>query len=232
MAGDVGKSAPDLLTNLINFLMIPFVMFYFIKDYWRIRGAFYSFLPQEYQRRSQQFLRDLDEVGGGYLRGDLITSVFQGIFIGVGLYFIGVPGAFLLGVITGFLSLIPFIGGYIAYAIAILAGLNTPAFGLTLLYITLLFLVQALIESAIITPQIMGRHTDLHPVLVILSLLVFGYFMGIPGMLIAIPATSLLIRSMMRWRDERRVVIEEQKVQADLAENPHHARREERKEKG
>jgi predicted PurR-regulated permease PerM len=71
----------------------------------------------------------------------------------------------------------------------------------------------------------MGRHTDLHPILVIISLLVFGFFMGIGGMLIAIPVTSLVVRFATRWRDGRRAQIEQEKVMADLKNNPHHARR-------
>jgi predicted PurR-regulated permease PerM len=71
----------------------------------------------------------------------------------------------------------------------------------------------------------MGRHTDLHPILVISSLLIFGYFMGIGGMLIAIPTASIAIRFLVRWRDQRRVAIEQKKVEADLREHPSHARR-------
>jgi predicted PurR-regulated permease PerM len=225
LAGDVGKSAPGYLSGLVHFMMIPFVMFYFIKDYWRIRGALYSFLPEEYQRRSRRFLRDLDEVVGGFLRGDLITSLFQGTFIGLGLYLIGVPGALLIGMLAAFLTLIPFIGGYISYALAAMAALATDDPAITLLYVTLLFVAQAVVESTVIGPQVMGRHSDLHPAVVIISLLIFGYFMGIGGMLIAIPTTSLVIRFMTRWRDERRVAIERKKVEADLRENPGHARR-------
>ncbi len=225
MAESAGKSAPSYLNGMIHFLMVPFVMFYFIKDYWKIRGSLYSFMPQEYQRRSQRFLKDLDEVVGGYLRGDVITSVFQGVFIGIGLHIIGIPGALLLGVLTGFLCLIPFIGAYIACALVALAALTTPDPGMSILYVLLLFVAQGVIEGTIIGPQVMGRHTDLHPILVIISLLVFGYFMGIAGMFIAIPVTSLLIRFAMRWRDDRRAKVEEEKLMADLKDNPHHARK-------
>jgi predicted PurR-regulated permease PerM len=71
----------------------------------------------------------------------------------------------------------------------------------------------------------MGRHTDLHPLIVMSSLLLFGYFMGIGGMLIAIPATGLLLRAAFRWRERRQAEIERKKVEADIAENPHHAAR-------
>jgi predicted PurR-regulated permease PerM len=225
MAESAGKSAPSYFSAIMHFLMVPFVMFYFIKDYWKIRGSLYSFLPQEYQRRSQRLLKDLDEIVGGYLRGDVITSVFQGLFIGVGLHIIGVPGALLLGVLTGFLCLIPFIGAYIAFALAALAALSTPEPGITVLYVAGLFVAQGVIEGTVIGPQVMGRHTDLHPILVIISLLVFGFFMGIGGMLIAIPVTSLVVRFATRWRDGRRAQIEQEKVMADLKNNPHHARR-------
>ena len=225
VAESAGKSVPSYFSTIMHFLMVPFVMFYFIKDYWKIRASIYSFLPQEYQRRSQRLLKDLDEIVGGYLRGDVITSVFQGLFIGIGLHIIGVPGALLLGVVTAFLCLIPFIGAYIAFALAAVAGLGTPEPGITVLYVAGLFILQGVIEGTVIGPQVMGRHTDLHPILVIISLLVFGFFMGIPGMLLAIPVTSLMVRFATRHRDERRAQIEQEKVIADLKSNPHHARK-------
>ncbi len=223
--GKVGQSVPDMLTTFINFLMVPFIMFYCIKDYWKIRGALYSFLPQEYQRRSYRLLRDMDEIMGGYLRGDIITSIFQALFIGIGLYLIGVPGAVLLGLLSGFLNLIPLIGAYIAYVFAAVAALLTPDPMMSLFWVTMLYGAEGVLETAVIGPQVFGRHTDLHALLVIISILIFGYFMGITGMLIAIPVTSLLVRFATRWRDERRVAVEREKVEADLRENPHHARK-------
>jgi predicted PurR-regulated permease PerM len=223
--GTVGQAVPDMFTTFINFLMVPFVMFYFIKDYWKIRGALYSFLPQEYQRRSYQLLRDMDEIMGGYLRGDIITSIFQALFIGIGLYFIGVPGAVLLALLSGFLNLIPLIGAYIAYIFAAIAALTTPDPMMALLWVTVLYAAEGVLETAVIGPQVFGRHTDLHALVVILSILIFGYFMGITGMLIAIPVTSMLVRFITRWRNERRLAVEREKVEADLRENPHHARK-------
>jgi predicted PurR-regulated permease PerM len=224
-AETAAAALPEIFSSALHFLMIPFLMFYFIKDYWKIRASIYSFIPQEYQKRSQRLLRDLDEVVGGFLRGDLITSVLQGTIIGVGLHVIGVDGALLLGVLTGFLTLIPFIGGVIAFVLAALAGLQMPEPGMSLLYVSLLFLGQSILESTVISPQIMGRHTDLHPLLVIGGILVFGFFGGVVGMLLAIPLLGLILRFAMRWRTRRHAEIEEEKVRADLERNPHHAKR-------
>jgi predicted PurR-regulated permease PerM len=167
----------------------------------------------------------MHEVVGGYLRGDLITSIFQGLMIGVGLQLIGIPGALLLGVVTGVLSLIPYIGAILAYVIALLTALSTPEPASAALYVTLLFVAQSIIETTLIGPQVMGRHTDLHPLIVMISLLLFGYFMGILGMLIAIPVVGLLVRWAQRGRDRRQAQIEDRKVQVDVALNPSHARR-------
>jgi predicted PurR-regulated permease PerM len=222
-ARQAAVALPAILSTAFHFLAIPFIMFYFIKDYWRIRGAVYSFIPQEYQIRSQRLLRDLDEIVGGFLRGDVITSIFQGTFIGVGLHIIGVPGALLLGVVTGFLCLIPFVGGIISYVLALFGALYMPNPGLSLLYVTILFFVQSVIESTVVSPHVLGRHTDLHPLLVILSVLIFGFFWGVVGMLVGIPITALLLRFAMRWRTRRHAELEEEKVRMDIARNPHHA---------
>jgi predicted PurR-regulated permease PerM len=228
-ASEMTRELPGTISSIVsvvtNILMIPFLMFYLVKDYWHIRAAIYSFIPQEYQVRSQRMLNDMHEVVGGYLRGDVITSVFQGLFIGVGLAIAGVPGALLLGVITGVLALIPYIGAVIAWAIALLSALSMPDPAIGALWVTVIFAIQSVIETAIIGPHVMGRHTDLHPLVVMSSLLLFGYFMGVGGMLVAIPVTGLLLRGAFRWRERRRAQIEREKVEADLKENPHHAQR-------
>jgi predicted PurR-regulated permease PerM len=228
-AGEMTDELPGAISGIAsavtNILMIPFLTFYLVKDYWHIRATIYSFIPQDYQIRSQRMLNDMHEVVGGYLRGDVITSVFQGLFIGIGLAIIGVPGALLLGVVTGVLALIPFIGALIAWGIALLAALALPDPAMSALWVTLLFAAQSIIETTIIGPHVMGRHTDLHPLVVMSSLLLFGYFMGVGGMLVAIPATGLALRFAFRWRERRRAAIEREKVEADLKENPHHAKR-------
>jgi predicted PurR-regulated permease PerM len=228
-ANEMSQRIPGAISSIIsaltNVVMIPFLMFYLIKDYWHIRATIYSFIPQEYQVRSQRMLNDMHEVVGGYLRGDLITSLFQGLFIGVGLAIIGVPGALLLGVVTGVLALIPFLGAIIAWGLVLLTALSMPDPMAASVWVTILFAAQSVIETTIIGPHVMGRHTDLHPLVVMSSLLLFGYFMGLPGMLVAIPITGLLLRGAFRWRERRRAEIEREKVEADLKENPHHAKR-------
>lgn len=225
MTNELPGAISGIISMVTNIVMIPFLMFYLIKDYWHIRATIYSFIPQEYQVRSQRLLNDMHEVVGGYLRGDLITSVFQGLFIGVGLAIIGVPGALLLGVVTGLLALIPFLGAIIAWALVLLTALSMPDPTMAAVWVTVLFAAQSVFETTIIGPHVMGRHTDLHPLVVMSTLLLFGYFMGLPGMLIAIPVTGLLLRSAFRWRERRRAAIEREKVEADLKENPHHAKR-------
>lgn len=225
LTGRLPGAVSSIVSAVTSIVMVPFLMFYLIKDYWHIRASAYSFIPQEYQIRSQRMLNDMHEVVGGFLRGDMITSVFQGLFIGVGLAIIGVPGALLLGVVTGVLTLIPYLGGIIAWALVLLTAISMPDPMMTALWITILFAAQSVIETAIIGPNVMGRHTDLHPLVVMSSLLLFGYFMGLPGMLIAIPVTGLLHRGALRWRERRQASVEREKVEADVRENPHHARR-------
>lgn len=223
--GAIPSAISGIVSTISNVLMVPFLMFYLVKDYWHIRATIYSFIPQVYQVRSQRMLNDMHEVVGGFLRGDLITSAFQGAFVGIGLAIIGIPGALLLGVLTGVLTLIPYIGGIIAYVIVLFASLSMPDPAMAALWVTVLFASQSIIETAIIGPHIMGRRTDLHPLVVMSSLVLFGYFMGVPGMLIAIPVTGLLLRAAYRWREKRLAELEREKVDADLKQNPHHAKR-------
>ena len=194
-------SVSSLVLHLLNIVIIPFVVFYLLKDFPEVTGALRRVIPPRHRERADEVLRLTDEVLGRYFRGALIVAALQGTIAGVGLWFIGVDYPVVLGIMTGVLNFIPYVGLLTSLAVAtIVASFSGEPVFLKILAVVLLYLSQKLLEATVFQPKIVGGSVGLHPVLLILCLLVFGYFLGFVGLLIAVPATALIIALAGGWR--------------------------------
>jgi predicted PurR-regulated permease PerM len=195
-------SISSLVLHLINIIIIPFVVFYLLKDFPAVTGALRGIIPTRHRERANAALRLTDEILGRYFRGALIVATLQGTIAGVGLWFIGVDYPIVLGIMTGVLNFIPYVGLLTSLAVAsIVASFSGEPVLLKILAVVLLYLSQKLLEATVFQPRIVGGRVGLHPVLLILCLLVFGYFLGFVGLLIAVPATALIIALASEWRE-------------------------------
>ena len=155
--------------------------------------------------------RRINIVLGQYLRGQLILIAIMATATSVGLSILQVPFSLLLGVITGVLETIPFVGPIVAGTLAVLTALGHPApFGWSQLQyavvVALMYTVLRYTEDYVVIPQVIGRIVELHPVVVIFSLLIGGAIAGLLGILVAVPvAASLriaLLFMLAKLRDE------------------------------
>jgi predicted PurR-regulated permease PerM len=106
---------------------------------------------------------------------------------------------------TAALDFVPYVGLAVSLVVAsIVALLSGGAVGTRVLIVVVMYLAQKVFEAAVLGPKILGTHVGLHPVILILSLLVFGYFLGFVGLLIAVPATALLIAGVKEWEAVRK----------------------------
>jgi predicted PurR-regulated permease PerM len=196
------SSISSLVLHLINILIIPFVVFYLLKDFPAVTGSLRRCIPERRRESARAILAVIDDVLGSYFRGALIVAILQGTIAGIGLWFIGVDYALVLGVMTGVLNFVPYVGLLTSLAVAsIVASFSGEPVLLKILAVVLLYLSQKLLEATVFGPKIVGSRVGLHPVLLILCLLVFGYFLGFVGLLVAVPATALIIALVGQWRE-------------------------------
>jgi predicted PurR-regulated permease PerM len=138
---------------------------------------------------------------GNYLRGQLIISLISGANVAVALVLFGVPFWLLIGLLVGVMNFVPRLGPIVGMVlggcIALLFGGWTDA-----LIVLIVILAQQLLEQTVLTPNILSYQMGLHPVLILFALLAFGTFMGIFGLLIAVPATAILVTIYRAWREE------------------------------
>jgi predicted PurR-regulated permease PerM len=190
-------------SQLFNIIMVPVITFYMLKDAEYFKNQFVLLLPKSRRMRYIVILRDIDNVFGKYVRGQIIIACFVGIFTTAALVFIKVKYAFILGIFSGIANVIPYFGPFIGIVPTILfALLDSPG---KALYAGGAFIIIQQVESGLITPRIIGKSVGLHPIYVIMALIAGGKFFGIIGLIVAVPALAaikLTLRHILRDRQE------------------------------
>lgn len=171
-------------------LLTPILTFYMLKDVDILKRTITNVLPGKHRRSVLSWLSKIDLTLGSWIRGQILIAFIVGLLTTIGLRIIGLDFAILLGILAGFLDVIPYFGPIIGGIPPVLVGLLvSPSVGLKALAVILI--VQQ-IESNLITPQILGHSLGLHPLLVIFSLLLGGQVGGFLGLVLSVPTAAII----------------------------------------
>ncbi|HET6982545.1 MAG TPA: AI-2E family transporter, partial [Myxococcaceae bacterium] len=174
------------LAEVIGYgLTALFLTVYLLADHERMQGALYALVPRRFHVRTARVLISLESIVGGYIRGQLLTSLLIVIFTFTVLSVLQVPNALALAAFAGLTDVLPFVGGILATAPAVLAGLSRGT-GVTIAILVLMVGYQEF-ESRLLVPRIYGRTLRLPSAAVLVALLVGGRLGGVPGALFALP---------------------------------------------
>jgi len=174
---------------ILGLLVVPFWVFYVLNDSANLSRQSYSLIPPRYRRDVYNLQRIMDDVLGSYIRGQLLLCFFIGSFSVIGLLFLKVDFALLLGTIAGIFEVVPYVGPIIgAIPAVVVAFMQSPILGL---WVMVLFIGIQQIENLLLAPRITGGSVRLSPALVMLVLVVGSGIGGIWGMLVAIPVTAV-----------------------------------------
>ena len=202
---DVVSSVSSVAHQLLNIIIVPFVLFYLLMDFPLVLHRFAMLVPKKSRARFVQLASRADDLMGQYFRGAILVAAIQGTISGFVLWLAGVEYAVVLGLMTAALDFVPYVGLAVSLIVAsIVALFSGGAVGTKVLVVVIMYLSQKIFEAAVLGPKILGSHVGVHPVLLILSLLVFGYFMGFLGLLIAVPLTALLLAGVKEWEAVRK----------------------------
>ena len=177
-----------LATGLFDFLIAMVIAFWALKDLPKMRDELIVLAGPKYEADAEHLITTVTRVVGGYLKGQTIAALTIATLTTIGLSVIGVPYALVLGIVTGLFSFVPYVGPFTAGIIAGVVGLFHGVW-LAVLAVAVVAVAQNLTDS-LVTPRVMSSQVDLHPTLVIFSLLVGGSLFGIPGLLFAIPVAA------------------------------------------
>lgn len=192
-----------ILTQVVNLILIPFLTFYIMKDFDNLKILIKDLFPKKSRDKATEYYQKIDDLLGSFIRGQLIVSIIHGISVYIFLSILGVKFAVFLGAIGIVLNIIPYFGLLVEITLAVIVSLFSGDPGFQIPLVILLYLAQNLLETSFIIPKIVGNRIGLHPALLILSLFVFSYFFGFIGMLIALPAMSIIIMFFREWLHSR-----------------------------
>lgn len=198
--GDLVGYSPQVVTALGWAVTTLFLSFYLLADGKRMQGAVYALVPRAYHMRLARIFQNLEGIVGGYMRGQLITSAGIALFTFTLLVVCKVPNALSLALLAALADVIPFIGGLLATAPAVLSALSL---GLPTGIVVLvgLFIYQEF-ENRILVPKVYGRVLRLAPTTVVLALVSGGVLMGVMGALLALPIAAGLQMMLAELRVE------------------------------
>jgi predicted PurR-regulated permease PerM len=181
-----------------NVVLIPVVLFYLLIDWDNIVGRFQAFVPPRMHAAFDSFMKESDAVLGQYLRGQLLVMLALAVFYSVGLALFGLDLAWPIGIFTGLAVFVPYLGFGLGLVLALLSGLLQFASIKALVMVAVVYGAGQVVESFFLTPRFVGERIGLHPVSVIFALLAFGQLFGFVGVLVALPASAVLLVAMRR----------------------------------
>ena len=186
-----------------NAVLIPVALFYLLLGWKRFIALLMELVPPRTRPGVDSFADEADQVLGQYLRGQLLVMAVLALYYCVGLSLFGLDLALPIGVFTGLAIAIPYLGFGLGLLLALLAGfLEFGAHGGgyldALVMVGVVFGAGQLMESFFLTPKLVGERIGLHPLAVIFALLAFGHILGFLGILIALPASAVLLVAVRR----------------------------------
>lgn len=186
----------------VVFVCLLYIIFLLI-DYEKISKNWANYVPERYRHNIQTLMSDLDKHMNGYFRGQALIAFIVGILFAIGFQIIGLPMGIAMGLIIGVFNLIPYMQA-LGIPPCILLGLIQSAetgrpVWVIALCITAVFCIVQSIQDLVLTPKIMGNVTGMGPAMILLCLSIWGSLLGIVGMIIALPITTLLISYYKRF---------------------------------
>lgn len=200
--GKVSRSGLGIVAWLANLVLIPVVAFYLLRDWDRMVAKIDSMLPRSIQPTIAYLAGESDKILGAFVRGQLLVMLALGVFYGGALGVVGLTVGPLIGMVAGLLSFVPYLGFIIGFVAAIVAVLVQYGDWTHVLVVCGVFAVGQLLEGYVLVPKLVGDKIGLHPVAVMFAVLAGGYLFGFLGVLLALPAASVIM-VLLRYLFER-----------------------------
>lgn len=199
--GHLKTGGMALLAFVANLFLIPLVMFYLLQEWPRILAELQRIVPRPWLERTMRIINDIDSVMSEFLRGQLSVMLLLAVFYSVGLWLAGLNFWLPVGILTGLLVFIPYVGFGGGMILAVLAALLQAEGWPLLIGVAAVYGLGQLVESFALTPYLVGERIGLHPLAVIFALMAFGQLFGFVGVLVALPVSAALLVGLREVRD-------------------------------
>ncbi len=180
------------ITMAVQLLLAPFVAFFILKDGEKFKKKLIRAIPNRYFEMGLNVLDKIEAQVTGYIRGLVLEATALGVMSAIGSWILGINFAFVIGLIAGIASFIPYIGAFVGAVPALLISVVQFGDGRMILPLIIMFVIVHLIDDLVVQPLVYSHSVGMHPVEVVFVLLIFGELFGLFGMLIAIPVEAII----------------------------------------
>lgn len=196
-------STASVIFRVVASLVCILYMFFLMMDYDRYTKIWIDWIPEKHKAFARMFFNDVERYVGGYFRGQFFIAISNCVMFSVGFTIVGFPMPLALGCFIGLVSFVPYlqvIGLIPATLLALLRAVDTGSnFWLLIGSVLLVYIVVQVIQDVLVTPKIMGRIMGLSPAIILLSLSIGGAILGILGLILALPVTTMLLLYYRRY---------------------------------
>ena len=191
LAGIIG-SAVGLASALLNLILIPVIAAYLTVDFHKFIGTLQALIPRPVLPAVGKVVQDVNQVLRDFLRGQLLVAMALGLMYTTGLVLVGAPMAFVIGPLSGLLSLVPYLGFVLGLGTATLLTILEHQDFWHPIGVLITFGFAQNVDGWFLTPRLLGRRVGLHPVWILVALLLGGELFGLPGIVVAVPVAAAL----------------------------------------
>ena len=188
---------------LVNVIIVPIFLFFFLRDFDRIREEFYRFIPDDMEGRARDFFGMVDGVLSGFIRGQIIVALSLAILYSIGLGLSGLRFGVLIGTAAGILFIVPYVGteaGILASAVVLIVDFS--GWGQVAAVAATFGIAQG-IEGYVLTPRIVGNRVGLNQLETLTAIMVGGEMGGLTGLVVAIPVAGILKKTLVSLKAQR-----------------------------
>jgi predicted PurR-regulated permease PerM len=200
---DLVNGSLDFLLGLTVVVIVFLYLIFILTDYEKIAANWIKLIPPKYRNLVSEIINDLETSMNRYFRGQALVALIVGVLFAIGFCVIKLPLAVVMGVLVGLFTMVPYLKIILIIPCVSLGFLHSIETGQpyvsVLLGIAIVYIVIQAFEDLVLVPKIMGKVTGLNPAVILLSLSIWGSLMGIVGMIIALPLTTLLISYYKRY---------------------------------
>ncbi|GGD55013.1 AI-2E family transporter [Paenibacillus nasutitermitis] len=212
------KKASDAIFDFVNNIgaminvifiafIIPFLAFYIMKDFNVFERTVLTYVPKTHRNHAVRLIKDIDNALGSYIRGQFLVCLIVGVLAYLGYWMIGMPYPLLLASVVAVTNIIPYLGPFFGAAPALIMA-STISMKMVLMVVIVNTACQIL-ESNVVSPQVVGRTLHIHPLSIIFALLVGGELAGMVGMILAVPifaALKVVLQHMFAYYVRRKTI--------------------------
>ena len=186
------NTTPRVLGGVLNLLLIPFMVFFILKDMKGLQNSLWSLVPDRSKVSVARYMATLDIALISVIKGQLLVASILSCMYMVGLGGIGLKFGVAIGLLAGICRIVPYLDVFIGVLLCVIV-ITSENLGLGMTFaVAVVFIVVQLVDGMLITPRIIGERAGLHPAVVVVSILAFGDWMGLLGVIVAVPFLALL----------------------------------------